>query len=618
MNLVPPVDDDERTLMPGKGPDPGSTPERNAAPAFTHNGLPAGTRLGEFEITGLIGEGGFGIVYLVHDHSLQRNVALKEYMPSSFAGRVDGITVAVRSERHADTFATGLRSFINEARLLAQFDHPSLVKVYRFWEANGTGYFVMPFYDGSITLKQALLTQQEAPSEAWLKDLLAQLLDALDVLHRAQCYHRDISPDNILLLKDGRPLLLDFGSARRVIGDMTQALTVFLKPGYAPMEQYAEDPSLKQGPWTDLYALAAVVYFAITGRPPMPSVARIMSDTLVPITKAGAGRYSPAFLGAIDAALSVRPEDRPQSVAEFRRLLALNDSEKPRNVPAEQPRAAKPDASAVTDSRPRPWLWRAIVGGAASVAIIAGAVWWGVAERNRIVSAASKTASTAVPATIPAPIPGTADQAPATGPGPSIDSVASSGPAAGNQPLPERSYDPRKALTDVYAARNPQHSVTVSVEKPQVNFNRGEAIGFSVASSQPGFVYVLEVGVEAGGKSSLLLLFPNAVDRNNRIGLDAPMALPRETWPLIAGGPAGVDHFLVIVSDSERDFTASGMRKIGREGYGEFPRAVAAQLYRTYAGATPLFAGKAKCPPGAQACSESYGAAEFSVEEVAR
>ncbi len=120
------------------------------------------------------------------------------------------------------------------------------------------------------------------------------------MLHQAHCYHRDISPDNILLLKDGRPLLLDFGSARRVIGDMTQALTVFLKPGYAPMEQYAEEPSMKQGPWTDLYALAAVVYFAITGRPPIPSVARIMSDTMVPAAKVGAGRYSPEFLRAID------------------------------------------------------------------------------------------------------------------------------------------------------------------------------------------------------------------------------------------------------------------------------------------------------------------------------
>ena len=616
MSLVPPFDD-ERTLVSGQ--DPGAATGRDAAPASTHNGLPVGTRLGEFEISAFIAEGGFGIVYLVYDHSLQRKVALKEYMPSSIAGRVEGVTVAVRSEHHAETFAVGLRSFINEARLLAQFDHPSLLKVYRFWEANGTGYFVMPYYDGSITVKQALRAEPASPSEAWLRNLLAQLLDALDVLHDAQCFHRDISPDNILLLKDGRPLLLDFGSARRVIGDMTRALTVFLKPGYAPIEQYAGEPALKQGPWTDLYALAAVVYFAIAGRPPMPSVARVLSDSMVPVTEAGAGRYSPAFLRAIDRALSVRPEDRPQSVGEFRRLLGLNESEQSQDAAADRLRAAEPEAPAVPDARPPRWRRRAVLGGTAVVVAIAGgAAWWGTAERNPIVPAIPKSAISAVPATIPAAVPGAADKAPASSPSSSPESGTSSGSAAVNPPIPERPYDPRTALADVYAARNPLHTVAVSVGKTRVNFNRGDAIGFSVTSSQPGFVYVLEAGVEADGKSSLLLLFPNAVDRNNRIDAGAPMALPRDTWPLIAGGPAGTDHFLVIVSDRERDFTALGMREIGRHGYGEFPRDVAARLYRTHTGATPPFAGNAKCPAGAQACPESFGAAAFSVEEVAR
>src|SRR5207253_244065 len=160
--------------------------------------------------------------------------------------------------------------------------------------------------------------------EAWLRDLLTPLLEALDVLHQAQCFHRDIAPDNILLLNDGGPLLLDFGAARRVIGDMTQALTVMLKPGYAPLEQYAEAPSMKQGAWTDLYALAAVIYYAITGRAPIPSVARVMSDSLVPIADIAGGRYSAGFLRAIDAALSVRPEARPQNIVEFRRLLEID------------------------------------------------------------------------------------------------------------------------------------------------------------------------------------------------------------------------------------------------------------------------------------------------------
>ena len=144
-----------------------------------------------------------------------------------------------------------MKSFINEARLLAQFDHASLLKVYRFWEGNGTAYMVMPFLEGA-TLRDTVRGFAEPPGEAWIVALLAPLFDALAMLHAAQCYHRDIAPDNILLLADGgRPLLLDFGAARRVIGEATQALTAILKPGYAPVEQYAEIPGLKQGPWTE-------------------------------------------------------------------------------------------------------------------------------------------------------------------------------------------------------------------------------------------------------------------------------------------------------------------------------------------------------------------------------
>src|SRR6187549_474527 len=185
---------------------------RAAAPQPGHT-LPLGTRLRDYEITGLIGEGGFGIVYLAWDHSLQRKIAIKEYMPASMAARVNGSSaIVVKSERHIDTFRAGLKSFVNEARLLARFDHPSLVKVYRFWEENGTAYMVMPYYEGP-TLKAALAELGRPPSEDELRAWLKPLLDALAVMHAAQCYHRDISPDNILLTPRG-PLLLDFGAAR--------------------------------------------------------------------------------------------------------------------------------------------------------------------------------------------------------------------------------------------------------------------------------------------------------------------------------------------------------------------------------------------------------------------
>ncbi|HOL38650.1 MAG TPA: serine/threonine-protein kinase, partial [Rubrivivax sp.] len=290
--------------------------------------LPVGTRLGEFEITALVGQGGFGIVYEATDHSLGRRVALKEYMPSALAARYANSQVQVRSARYREAFEAGRKSFVNEARLLASFDHPALVKVYRFWEGNGTAYMAMQFLEGR-TLQQMLREHRRAglppPDEAWLRSVLAPLTEALLVIHAQQCYHRDIAPDNVMQLTNGRWLLLDFGAARRVIGDLTQALTVILKPGYAPIEQYAEAPGMKQGAWTDVYALAAVVYYAIVGKTLPPSVSRMLDDTYVPLAQAMAGQYSDAFLSAIDRALAVRPEQRTQSIEELRLQLGLGE-----------------------------------------------------------------------------------------------------------------------------------------------------------------------------------------------------------------------------------------------------------------------------------------------------
>lgn len=314
-----------------------------ASGAAFPNALQPGTKLGEFEITCVVGQGGFGIVYHAKDHSLGRDVALKEYMPAAFAGRVGGTQVTMLSEHYAETFQVGLHSFVNEAQLLAQFDHPCLVKVYRFWEANGTGYMAMPFYQAP-TLKQLLKEDhQMLAQEDWLRNFLAHILDALEVLHAKQCYHRDIAPDNILMLDNDRPLLLDFGAARRVIGDMTQALTVILKPGYAPIEQYGDMTNMSQGPWTDFYALASVVYFIITDKVPPAALTRLVSDSLTPLSESAADRYSPEFLRAIDVALGVRPEQRPQNVGEFRALLGI---EQPQRATA--PRSGSTQPGAVT------------------------------------------------------------------------------------------------------------------------------------------------------------------------------------------------------------------------------------------------------------------------------
>ena len=244
-------------------------------------------------------------------------------MPGTLAGRAADASVSVRAERHKATFDAGLKSFINEARLLAQFDHPSLVKVYRFWEANKTAYMAMRYYDGK-TLKDIVKTRPEMVTEAWLKFIFKQILEALDTLYKAKILHRDVSPDNIIVQKNGDAVLLDFGSARQIIGDMTQGLTVILKPGYAPVEQYADDASLRQGPWTDIYALAAVMYFAIIKTPPPTSVARVVKDSLVPLQGGEHPGFSDKFLQAIDTALAIQPEDRPQTMDEFRRMLGIS------------------------------------------------------------------------------------------------------------------------------------------------------------------------------------------------------------------------------------------------------------------------------------------------------
>lgn len=283
--------------------------------------LPPGTRLGEFELKQVLGIGGFGIVYLAFDHALQREVAVKEYMPAALAGRTQTMQVSLRSASDAETFALGLRSFVNEARLLARFDHPSLLKVYRFWEANGTAYMAMPVLRGR-TLKHVRKSMPGAPDEGWLRALLAPLLGAIERLHAQGVYHRDIAPDNIQIGPDGQPVLMDFGAARRVIGDRRQALTAILKPSYAPIEQYADGGAVPQGPWTDIYALGATLHYLLLARPPAPATARTVHDEPSALTPAALPATSPAFLHLVRWMLAPRPADRPQSIAEVREVLA--------------------------------------------------------------------------------------------------------------------------------------------------------------------------------------------------------------------------------------------------------------------------------------------------------
>jgi len=308
--------------MPRDAPAASSAPLANPETGC----LPRGYRLRDFVIEQVLAEGGFGVVYAAIDLRLQRRVAIKEYMPAALARRAGDLSVQPRSSVPLqDAFATGLRSFINEAQLLAGFDHPALVRVLQFWEDKGTGFMVMPLYQAP-TVRQWTLARPQRPDAVWLLAFLDQLLEALALVHGAACLHRDIAPDNILLQRGESPLLLDFGAARRVVEALTQTLTVIVKPGFAPVEQYAQTAGLRQGPWTDLYALCATVHFMLTRRAPPPAVGRMADDDYLPLATALGGCYPSALLQALDAGLAVHPADRPQSVAEFRALLHAGEA----------------------------------------------------------------------------------------------------------------------------------------------------------------------------------------------------------------------------------------------------------------------------------------------------
>ncbi|VBQ07659.1 serine/threonine-protein kinase [Burkholderia pseudomallei] len=334
------------------------TVTRGGGAEFAVRPLPLGHRLGELQLDEVLGVGGFGIVYRAFDRTLRRAVAIKEYMPSMLATRGGDYTVSLRSVRFAQAFDAGRSAFLNEARLLAQFDHPGLVKVLHFWESHGTAYMVMPFYEGR-TLKQ-LLDGGAQIGETQLRHIVAALLGALDTLHRAQCFHRDIALDNILIRPDGNPILLDFGAARKRIGDLVDDSAMMIKPGYAPIEQYTDDPAFSQGPWTDLYALGAVMHAMVTGELPPAAVVRSIQDTYRPLAArelTAREPYSPAFLAAIDHALQLKIADRPESVAEFAAELGLREFDRPPYVApmpagAPQPREAR-DAGAAEDGARR-------------------------------------------------------------------------------------------------------------------------------------------------------------------------------------------------------------------------------------------------------------------------
>src|SRR5262245_28030642 len=298
------------------------------------NALAVGTRLGEYAVESVLGSGGFGITYRAWDTRLDSRVALKEYFPASLAYRVGGTTVASRPDGASGGYEWGMEKFLHEATALARLQHPNIVGVRRLFKANNTAYMALDYIEGP-SLKDWRKARR-TPAQTDLDQLLIPLLNALELVHRKGLLHRDIAPKNVMIAPPFMPILIDFGAARQLVAQHSQTFAALLTPGYAPFEQYVAT-GRNQGPWTDIYALAASVYELMHGQTPPEAPERAVQDKCVPAVDVGKGRYRPEFLQAIDWGLRPLPKDRPQSVAEWR--TAFIGSRRPAGSSAEVPDA---------------------------------------------------------------------------------------------------------------------------------------------------------------------------------------------------------------------------------------------------------------------------------------
>ena len=279
--------------------------------------LPYGFLLNEYKVLKVLGQGAFGITYLAEDISLKLNVAIKEYFPREFASRDSTNNIRPNnSQEERELFQWGKDSFIQEGHTLARFVHPNIVKIKRFFEANGTAYLVMDFCDGESFDK--VLSRKHKISYEELISILNPLLNALENIHSANFLHRDIKPGNIFIKEDGTPILLDFGAARQKLSEQSRSMTSMATPGYAALEQYSTSGT-SQGPFTDIYGLGATAYRAILGERPPDSTDRLLNESYISLTSKDIGEVFPKkFLRGLDKSLSLKPNERQQSIEELR------------------------------------------------------------------------------------------------------------------------------------------------------------------------------------------------------------------------------------------------------------------------------------------------------------
>lgn len=280
--------------------------------------------LQEYCIRRVLGQGGFGIVYLAFDTTLEQDVVIKEYLPSDIAIREKGNTVLSKSTDDEINFQWGLQRFISEAKALAALrKSPNIVSVLRYFTMHNTGYIVMEYID-ALSL-QEILNSRGYLTQIELKDMFKKLLTALNVIHTQGILHRDIKPENILLNKNGQPILIDFGSAKQDFGAKTRTAVGTVSHGYSAIEQYSQTNI--QGAWTDIYSLAAVLYECVTGIPPQDAITRVYDDKLEPVAQIAKEKYPVNFFQAIDWGLKLYGQDRPQAVSEWSNLLLKDELE---------------------------------------------------------------------------------------------------------------------------------------------------------------------------------------------------------------------------------------------------------------------------------------------------
>jgi len=316
--------------------------------------LPQGTELNNrYVIESLLGHGGFGITYAAYDKVLNVRVAVKEYLPRQLATRGEGQTrVSVFTGEARQQYDYGLRKFLEEAQSMARFaHHPNVVSARDYFEANGTAYMVMEYVEG-VTLKEYLANKGGRISFEEAKGIMMPVMDALREVHHAGMLHRDISPDNIYITTSAQVKILDFGAARYFAGEQSKSLSVILKSGYAPEEQYRS--SGKQGPWTDVYAVGATFYKLLTGQKPPDALDRMAGDTLEPPSRLGV-KIPPPAERALLQSLAVNAGQRFQTMGEFQQAL-LGAAPRPGQVrPAHAPlQQAPPEPAYTPASAPAP------------------------------------------------------------------------------------------------------------------------------------------------------------------------------------------------------------------------------------------------------------------------